>query len=130
MITIRAYVYPHDRMTRDRITAPAVKVTARRASRALLADACEAFRAALAASLPHEGAHAHLEVSDRHGLRVLASYVGVVTHCRPGNVEHPCAPCGGAWRLERLVLEPGVSLPSEVVVGGPSSVTRDAPVTV
>lgn len=118
MITIRAYIYPNDRRSRDCITAPAVKVISRRASKARIAEACEAFQAALAASLPHEGAYAHLEVSDRHGLRVLASYKGVVTHCRPGNVENPCAPCGGSWRLERLALEPGVSLPSEVVVGG------------
>lgn len=116
MTTIRAYIYPNDRRSRDRITAPAVKVVARRTSKTLVAGACSAFRAALTASLPHEGAHAHLEVSDRHGLRVLASYEGVVTHCRPGNVESPCAPCGGAWRLERLI--PGVSLPTEIVVGG------------
>lgn len=114
MITIRAFVQPNNPRTRDYISHPAVKVTARRLSKALVRDACRAFADALRTSLPHDGARAHLEVSDRHGCRVLASYEGRVTRCNPPTGISPCAPCAGVWRLTRVCLEPGVELPAEV----------------
>ena len=79
MVTIRASVYPDDRQSRDRITAPAVEAIARRSSARLVRDACAACRAALAASLPSDGAHALIEVTGRHGMRVVAEYDGVPT---------------------------------------------------
>lgn len=102
--------------TRDQV-APHFTNEVRRDSKRARAEATAEFLRLLARVTPHDGATAWLEVSDRHGVRVLARYSGAATVRR-----QPCGDVmGGRWTLEEW-RDPGAGskddgLPDFVSVG-------------
>ena len=113
MVTYRGTAKTNSHKDRYMLS-PVCKVEAKRGSKALAAQAVEAFTRLLRNTLPHEGATAFLDVTDRFGRTVLVTYTGKPTERN----TYSSAVLAGRWFLEddTLGAAKGLAFPEMVDV--------------